>query len=195
MKKIFTTLLLSVLAVCAFGQSFGFQFDENDEPYLSGPITYECQPATAWNRLVTYINSTYTAEQNEIAIDQDNHVITVTGGRENSKVRVNPFAGAFGDYILYKLVLSMNEAGEMTYLFNDLTMNSQAKGFANYNRTKSLRVAIKEFKQAKRQASDPTVPRKEQNEAKNTMKDLNSSITNAYETLSNRIQSIKISVE
>ena len=195
MKKIYFTLVLSLLAMNVFGQSFNFQTDEENEPYVSGQIEYDCSAESAWKRMVSYVKSTYTSDHNEVTVDEDARTIVVTGCRENSKVAYNPFAGAFTENIMYTLNLKHNENGKVYYSFNSLSLNSQAAGFANYNKDMSVRTILKDYKRAQEAMTNTSLSKKEQKEAQKTVKDIETSLSKAYEVLINRVNSIKAEVE
>ena len=205
MKKTILSIFLSFLAITALGQNYGFSIDDENEPYLSGTISYDCQPTTAWNRLVTCVNNTYSSidhklmicnlSQKAIIIDNDTHTISVHGFGENSKIRFNPFAGTFGDYILYSLTLTMKEDGEITYLYNNLALRYKATGLVNENQTKSVRLILKELKQANEKAADTNLSKKERNSILNSVKDMESTLSKAVETLMKRLEAIIKDVE
>lgn len=195
MKKIYFIIVLSLLAMNAFGQNFNYQLDEDNEPYVGGQIEFDCSASAAWNRLVSYVKKVYTAEYNEVTIDEYARTILVNGGKENSKMRYNPMAGTFVDNIKYTLTITQDETGKAHYTFSDLCINSQAAGFANYNKDLSVRVMLRDYQKAQKVVSDNSSSKKELKEAKDSIKDLGSSLAKAYEVLVKRADSIKSEVK
>lgn len=195
MKKTFFALAFALVTISAMGQNFDFQKDEDNNPFISGQIDYDCSAGTAWNRVVDYIKSVYIAENNEITYNEESHIITVTGCKENSKLRFNPFSGASGEYILYTLTLNQDDAGNIYYMIDNLSLNSQGAGFANYNKNQSVRVILRDYNKAIDAMNSPDTQKDELSKAKNTAKDLKVSLEKAYEVLMNRIEAIQKEVE
>lgn len=188
-------MLISSLAISAFAQSFGFQKDEDNDAYVSGTFSYDCTKKTAWNRLVSYVNTIYVAEGNEINVNEKNLQIVVTGCRENSKVRVNPLSGAYTDNIHYTLTLALEDSSKVSYSFTKLSINTKAMGIVNYNKFFSVRSMLKDYERTIEQLEDDTLSKKERKELQNKANDLDSSLSKAYEVLVNRSILIKNEIE
>ena len=175
-----------------------FQFQKNDEgdPCITGQIEYDCSSETAWKRLNSYVRTVFTSDSVQFEEEDNPRVLRITGAKETSKVRINPLiASGFGDDTWYTLTFTQKKNGEIQYVFSDLSINSIATGLANYNRLNSVRTLLRDYEKARADAANLDLSKKEHNEAVKTAKDLASSLTKAYETILERIDSIRKNVE
>lgn len=196
MKKLFTIATIAFTAlfnVYAAGP-YKFEKDAEGEYFLSGEFQIECSSETAWKRLLDHINTTFITEMNEISINESTQTVSISGCRENSKFLYNPFAGSFADDVLYELTISIN--GDIVkYTFTKLYLLSTASGFVNYNKKFPWRVIIRNYQKALELVDDSTLSKKEKKDALHDLKDYESSLDKAQETLLKRADEIKTNIQ
>lgn len=173
-----------------------FETDEEGEPYLSETLEYTCSAETAWKRLKKLLQSIYSEEEMELNEEDYPYTISIKGVRINSKIRYNPLIRTgFGDDVVYSLTCNQNRKGVMSIKISDLSIESIADGIVKYNKTNSLRVMLRDYEKAKLRMSNQELSKKEYSEAKNTARDLASSLSKAREVLLERIELIAKNVE
>lgn len=190
-KAVLTVTFILASVIWSNAQNFNFEMDKDGEPYVSGVIGYTCGADIAWKRAKNYATRIYVADYNHVEIKEKARTIIITGGAENSKLRYNPFTGAYGDNICYTLELKQG-ASVFNYTFKDLYLQSQAAGLVNYNRENPLRQTLRDYGILKKTVEDTTIPKKQKKEAMNDYKDIVSSLEKAYEVLMKRVQDIQV---
>lgn len=196
MKKTVISFLLMLASVSAFSQNFDFKMDDDGEVFVSGQIVYEDKADLAWSRLKSYINETYTTENNEVTIDNDARCIIITGGLENSKFRYNPITGSYQDDVMYSLVLTQDlSENVIKYEFKDLFIKYTVRGFNNSSNIIPVRKMLKDYKKVAKIVADESIKIKDKKEEINQEKDLRSSLEKAYEKYMERVTKIEESME